>query len=68
MFKLKIIAKLIKWVLRFVFFIVISFVIIDFGVDKLYALVSSTIFMIFYMWYFWTLDYDEPIIEWDEDK
>lgn len=66
--KLRIIARLTKWGLRFVLLVVITFMLIDLGMDKLYSLITATVYTIFRIWCM-ALDYKvNPIIKGDEDN
>lgn len=66
--RIKVIARLIKWSLRVVLIIVITFMLIDRGMDELYSLITATVVMIFWIWCI-ALDYKiNPIIKWDEDN
>ena len=61
-----IIAKLIMWGLRFVFYISLVWVLTDYF-DLIYSLICALLFMMFWIWCFW-LDYKiNPVIRYDEN-
>lgn len=65
--RIVIIAKSIKWGLRIVLFISLIQILRNYGMNLIYSVISSTVFMMFYMWCFWMDNKNNPIIRYDEN-